>query len=821
MWMVTWQRRAHRRAAALESVQSRVAHLVDAVSSAQSPPPLDDSLLPAGTSLDPSAGRLDAVRAARKREQIMSAAAHAVELLRDGDHCIEFGAGQGHLGLLIAQARPDVSVTLVEVKSYSCDGARARVAALQMANCDVFCGTVDEFAASGAPIDCAVGLHLCGLLTDSVLELAIDRGSSVCIVPCCYGQIVGSTDHARGGGTTPCMHPRSTAFQLALGIGRRPAEHDCSSAAGGILSTAMLEEPTISGEEAFRTIAQAADTAIVGKGGEFDPQSAASLSAFHCMRMVDTDRCLHMVEAWVATRAATPRVSLGRLHPVTCTPKASLILLQRPDGAGDSGSQNGESAALVTDAAAAALLADEASPTSPTLGRSRWLALFGGQGAVGGQMRELRRVAREPAINGMLRHWSDCLARELEKWSEQPRAPAFEHGLDLHSWVSEPGSRSRAPDREYLERVEVSMPLILANQLACYAFAVIEVSTPATQAAAPIAAASATPPLLAALGHSQGAAAAAVAAAANSTEDLCEMGGAAISHVFWLGVRIAEAVTEAVDEEVRRAGVEAGAEADGGGVDVTDSASGGGDVEGGCLWALGIVKVTPEAVEAAIADHPLREPAEGGRLALVLRNGPLASVVTGLPGALSQFEEWLNNRAAREASNGAIEPGQLTLQGLRSRRLPIAAPFHHPSLLSGVPSLVAADTATLPKLCVASLRVPLISCADGCDMRTAPPETDLLQQVAIDVCTRPIDWPRAHAALLQAGVGQASQAVVDFGPGGGCGCLQLVHHVSIANVHDQAAENAPPACYFSQLPSFEPGPLPASWLRFTAPLNPL
>ena len=217
------------------------------------------------------------------------------------------------------------------------------------------------------------------------------------------------------------------------------------------------------------------------------------------------------------------------------------------------------------------------------------------------------------------------------------------------------------------------------------------------------------------------------------------------------------------------------------------------------------------------------------RLALVLRNGPLASVVTGLPGALSQFEEWLHNRAAREASNGATEPGQLTLHGLRSRRLPIAAPFHHPSLLSGVPALVAADTATLPKLRVASLRLPLISCADGSDLRTAPPETDLLQQVAIDVCTRPIDWPRAHAALLQAGVGRARQAlrqappapldpvVVDFGPGGGCGCLQLVHHVSVANVLDQEAENAPPACYFSQLPSLEPGPLPASWLRFTAP----
>ena len=40
--------------------------------------------------------------------------------------------------------------------------------------------------------------------------------------------------------------------------------------------------------------------------------------------------------------------------------------------------------------------------------------------------------------------------------------------------------------------------------------------------------------------------------------------------------------------------------------------------------------------------------------------------------------------------------------------------------------------------------------------------------------------------------------------------MQLTQHVS-------AEAAAWEACYYTQLPPFEPGALPASWLRFTAP----
>ena len=378
--MVVHQRKSHRRAAAIEAAVERVTHLVDLVPNAPSLAPLDGVQID-GTPLDPAAGELNADRAARKREQILSTAAYATRLLRAGDRVVEFGAGQGHLGLLIAHLRPDVDVTLLEVKEYSCDGARARVDALGLRNCAVFCGTVDAFATSGARLDCAVGLHLCGLLTDSVLELALARRAAVCVVPCCYGQIVGGTDHVRGSGTTPFMHPRSSAFRETLAGGKdaaaaaRDPRGQASSSAPPPTTTppsrdagpgsrpiavepgsadepavpAVRDTPAVADtpgdDDAFRTVAQAADTAVVGKGGSVDPDSAASKLARRCMRIVDSDRCLYALDRWArgelcaecaeppspsTTTRRLPRVSVGSLSPLACTPKSSLILIERP-----------------------------------------------------------------------------------------------------------------------------------------------------------------------------------------------------------------------------------------------------------------------------------------------------------------------------------------------------------------------------------------------------------------------------------------------------------------------------------------------------------
>jgi hypothetical protein len=297
--MVVLRRRSHQREVDIElvdSITSRFCVPHTASASAQ----FD---LAGRSGLDPAAGDLDEARAARKRAQISSTAAHALALMRAGDHVVELGAGSGHLGILLADARRDCSVTLVEIKEWTCAFARERVAALGLTNCTVFCGSVDQYAASGASFNLAVGLHCCGLLTDSALELALSKRASVCMVPCCYGQIVSHQDHQRGGTTAPNMHPRSAAFREALGE---------------------------DGLAAFRAVAKAADFNVVKDGGAFDVNSAAFATALRCMRIVDTDRLLWMRESSRGReddQTRCPYMSLSCLSPPTCSPKCSVLLV--------------------------------------------------------------------------------------------------------------------------------------------------------------------------------------------------------------------------------------------------------------------------------------------------------------------------------------------------------------------------------------------------------------------------------------------------------------------------------------------------------------
>merc|ERR1719195_27986 len=135
-----------------------------------------------------------------------------------GAQVVEFGAGSGHLGLILAHLRPDAHLVLVETKGYSVPVIQQRIDNLGLSNCEAFHGTVDDFAATERRFDLAVGLHTCGLLADAVLALAVRRRVAACIVPCCYGQAATQKeDHHRGEGTSLAMHPCSAAMAAALG----------------------------------------------------------------------------------------------------------------------------------------------------------------------------------------------------------------------------------------------------------------------------------------------------------------------------------------------------------------------------------------------------------------------------------------------------------------------------------------------------------------------------------------------------------------------------------------------------------------------------
>lgn len=161
--------------------------------------------VPAG--LDPSDGELDEGRSARKRQQLGSMVAYVLPLLQAGDVIADFGAGSGHLGLLLAWLRPDCHVVLVERKEYSAIYGRRRIAAMQLSNCEFFCGGIEEFAdlplvadqpselrlssepatrtRYGGRVDVGVAMHACGLLTDLAIDLCVQRGARFVFCPCC------------------------------------------------------------------------------------------------------------------------------------------------------------------------------------------------------------------------------------------------------------------------------------------------------------------------------------------------------------------------------------------------------------------------------------------------------------------------------------------------------------------------------------------------------------------------------------------------------------------------------------------------------------
>ena len=71
-------------------------------------------------------------RAYRKRQQLASIAYHVRRLLQPGDRCVEFGAGSGHLSLLLAWLFPGSFFVMCERKEYSVNAALARIAEVRL-----------------------------------------------------------------------------------------------------------------------------------------------------------------------------------------------------------------------------------------------------------------------------------------------------------------------------------------------------------------------------------------------------------------------------------------------------------------------------------------------------------------------------------------------------------------------------------------------------------------------------------------------------------------------------------------------------------------
>jgi len=141
-------------------------------------------------------------RLQQKRDQVANLLA-LVDELPAGTVVVDFGAGSGHLSLVLAYLHPDITVWLVDLNDYGLGLARQRARAAGFTNARYAACKVMEFQ---EPFDLGFALHACGSASDDAQELCMRNGASYVICPCDLGQIQNSRR----------LFPRSGRFRELL-----------------------------------------------------------------------------------------------------------------------------------------------------------------------------------------------------------------------------------------------------------------------------------------------------------------------------------------------------------------------------------------------------------------------------------------------------------------------------------------------------------------------------------------------------------------------------------------------------------------------------
>eukprot|EP00668_Euglena_longa_P014018 GGOE01017977.1.p1 GENE.GGOE01017977.1~~GGOE01017977.1.p1 ORF type:complete len:524 (+),score=97.42 GGOE01017977.1:72-1574(+) len=251
------------------------------------PEPIDWTAIPAD--LDPFSGQVSAAKAMRKRLQIENFATLVGAFLASTpcSTVVEFGAGGGHLGLVLAAIFPSATFVLLELDPKAHAIAVARVQRLGLSNVQPIC---TDAAAFTEPFNLLVGLHCCGSLTDAALAHCLSRRAAFILCPCCYG-------HAADPLPTPGATP----------LGAKLADHwQQLRAAADFSSMASRDEEGVV---------------------RYDLAHPRYLTAVRCMRAINVSRALRLADTHVCTGHV--------FSPATSTPKNLCIVgipIPPPDG---------------------------------------------------------------------------------------------------------------------------------------------------------------------------------------------------------------------------------------------------------------------------------------------------------------------------------------------------------------------------------------------------------------------------------------------------------------------------------------------------------
>ena len=131
-------------------------------------------------------GRDASVKINKKRAQVQSMLSIILPLIKDGDVAVEFAAGSGYIGLVLAALRPKVKVILMDQNPVSMQYAQSRAIKGNLLNVECVVGDIRDFVVEGG-YQIGFALHACGAASDYCLDHCIQNNAAYVLAPCCAG----------------------------------------------------------------------------------------------------------------------------------------------------------------------------------------------------------------------------------------------------------------------------------------------------------------------------------------------------------------------------------------------------------------------------------------------------------------------------------------------------------------------------------------------------------------------------------------------------------------------------------------------------------
>ncbi|CAD5121496.1 DgyrCDS10000 [Dimorphilus gyrociliatus] len=125
-------------------------------------------------------------RKLRKKQQLDYIIGCVNSFVEPGQVIVDMCAGSGHLGLVLANLRPDCTIIVVESKEESIERCYNIREKLGLNNLKIYFSQLSHIRMK---FDFGVALHACGSASDSVIEKCLEMAASLVLVPCCYGSI--------------------------------------------------------------------------------------------------------------------------------------------------------------------------------------------------------------------------------------------------------------------------------------------------------------------------------------------------------------------------------------------------------------------------------------------------------------------------------------------------------------------------------------------------------------------------------------------------------------------------------------------------------